>query len=94
MGWMAGILSFVIITVMFTLMMVAVSMQPGGIMEMLREAAKAGPLPGNQEDALKMLESPAGQAAIYIGTLLVSFMVTSVFCTAGGALGAKVLEKD
>jgi hypothetical protein len=95
MGWMAGILSFVIITVMFTLGTVAVSIQPGGVMEAFREAAKARPLPANQlEDVLQMLSSPAGQAAIYIGTLLFSFMVTSVFCTAGGALGAKVLEKD
>jgi hypothetical protein len=95
MGWMAGILSFVIITVMFTLGTIAVSIQPGGVMEAFREAAKARPLPANQlQDVLQMLSSPAGQAAIYIGTLLVSFMVTSVFCTAGGALGAKVLEKD
>jgi hypothetical protein len=95
MGWMAGILSFVIITVMFTLGTVAVSIQPGGVMEAFREAAKARPLPANQlDDVMQMLSSPAGQAAIYIGTLLISFMVTSVFCTAGGALGAKVLEKD
>src|SRR5450432_1262543 len=39
MGWMAGILSFVIITVMFTLGTIAVSIQPGGIAEAFREAA-------------------------------------------------------
>jgi hypothetical protein len=95
MGWMAGILSFVIITVMFTIGTVAVSIQPGGIAEAFREAAKVRPLPANQlDDVLRMLASPAGQVAIYVGTLVFSFAVTSVFCIAGGAIGAKVLEKD
>ena len=95
MGWMAGVLSFVIMMVMITLMMIAVSIQPGGIAEAFREMAKTRPLPANQlEDGLQMLASPAGQAILYVVTLFFSFTVTSVFCTAGGALGAKVLEKD
>src|SRR5580704_1986704 len=95
MGWMAGVLSFVILMVMITLMMIAVSTQPGGIAEAFREMAKTRPLPANQlEDGLQMLASPAGQAILYVVTLFFSFTVTSVFCTAGGALGAKVLEKD
>jgi hypothetical protein len=99
MGWIAGILSFVIITVMFTISTVAVASQPGGWAEAFREVAKSRPMPrglpdGQMEEVLQALSSPAGQAAIYVVSLLFSFAVTSIFCTAGGALGAKVLEKD
>lgn len=99
MGWIAGILSFVIITVMFTIGTVAVASQPGGWSAAFREVMKTRPIPhgmpdGQLEEALQALSSPAGEAMIYFGSLLFSFTVTSVFCAAGGALGAKVLEKD
>ncbi len=99
MGWIAGVLSFVIIMVMFTIGTVAVASQPGGLADAFREMAKSRPMPGGipagqMDDVMQMLSSPAGQAAIYVISLFFSFMVTSVFCTAGGALGAKVLAKD
>jgi hypothetical protein len=95
MGWIAGILSFAIFTVLFTVGTVAIANQPGGLQEAFREALKSRPIPQEQlEDALKVLMNPVGEAFVYIFALLFSFMVTSVFCTAGGALGAKVLAKE
>src|SRR5260370_1707811 len=95
MGWMAGIMSFAIFTVVFTVGTVAIANQPGGLAEAFREALRSRPVPQQQmNEALQVLATPAGQASGYIFALLFSFMVTSVFCTAGGALGAKVLEKE
>jgi hypothetical protein len=95
MGWMAGIMSFAIFTVVFTVGTVAIANQPGGLAEAFREALRSRPVPQQQmNEALQVLATPAGQASVYIFALLFSFMVTSVFCTAGGALGAKVLEKE
>lgn len=95
MGWMAGIMSFAIFTVVFTIGTVTIAHQPGGLAEAFREALRARPVPQEQmNEALRVLSTPAGQASVYIFALLFSFMVTSVFCTAGGALGAKVLEKE
>lgn len=95
MGWIAGILSFMIFTVIFTVGTVAIANQPGGLSEAFREALKSRPVPQQQlDEALQVLSTPTGQASVYIFALVFSFMVTSVFCTAGGALGAKVLEKE
>jgi hypothetical protein len=95
MGWIAGILSFMIFTVIFTVGTVAIANQPGGLSEAFREALKSRPVPQQQlDEALQVLSTPTGQASVYIFALVFSFMVTAVFCTAGGALGAKVLEKE
>jgi hypothetical protein len=95
MGWIAGILSFMIFTVIFTVGTVAIANQPGGLAEAFREALKSRPVPQQQlDEALQVLSTPTGQASVYIFALVFSFMVTAVFCTAGGALGAKVLEKE
>jgi hypothetical protein len=60
-----------------------------------REALRSQSVPQQQlEDALQVLSTPTGQASVYIFALLFSFTVTAVFCTAGGAIGAKVLEKE
>jgi hypothetical protein len=95
MGWIAGILSFVIFTVLFTIGTVAIANQPGGLSGAFREALRSRSIPEQQlEDALQVLANPAGQILVYLFALLLWFMVTAVFCTAGGALGAKVLEKE
>ena len=95
MGWIAGIMSFAIFTVVFTAGIVAVANQPGGMSAAFREALRSRTVPQQQlEDALQMLSTPTGQASVYIFALLFSFTVTAVFCTAGGAIGAKVLGKE
>jgi hypothetical protein len=46
------------------------------------------------ERAIEMLANPVEQAMVYLFFLLFWFMVISIFCTAGGAIGAKVMAKD
>ena len=95
MGWIAGILSFLIITVLFTLIAVALASRPGGLPEFFREQMNTRSVSGQDiEKAIEMLKNPADQAMVYLFFLLFWFTVISFFCTAGGAIGAKVLGKD
>jgi hypothetical protein len=95
MGWIAGILSFVIIAVLFTVSVVALANQPGGIPAYFREHLNASTIQGqDMQKALEMLANPVDQALVYFFFLLFWFTVIAVFCTAGGALGAKVLDKS
>ncbi|HTM50433.1 MAG TPA: hypothetical protein VL285_17185 [Bryobacteraceae bacterium] len=95
MGWISGMLSFVIITVLFTMIAAALSSRPGGLPEFFREQLNARSVSSqDMEKAIEMLKNPADQALVYLFFLLFWFIMISVFCTAGGAIGAKVLGKD
>jgi hypothetical protein len=95
MGWIAGILSFLIITVLFTISAVALASRPGGLPQFFREQLSSRAIPTEDlERAIQALANPVDQAIVYLFFLLFWFTVIAVFCTAGGALGAKVLEKD
>jgi hypothetical protein len=98
MGWISGILSFLIIAVLFTIIATALASRPGGIAGFFREQISAQPIPSiptqDLEKAIEMLANPVNQALAYLFILLVWFTVMSVFCTAGGAIGAKVLAKE
>ena len=95
MGWIAGILTFVIMTVLFTISAAALAARPGGLAEFMREQFSARSMSTQDLDQiLKALANPVDQAIVYVSILLLWFAVFSVFCTAGGAIGAKVLAKD
>ncbi len=95
MGWIAGILSFVILTVLFTMNAVALASRPGGLAGSFREELTARSMPSEQLDAvMNLLSSPLNQALVYLAFLLILFTVIALCCTAGGALGAKVLDRD
>jgi len=94
MGWIAGILSFVIATVLLTIFAVAVANMPGGL-DPLREQLTAKAVSNEDvERALAILGNPKDRALFFIQFLAFWFMFSSVFCAVGGALGAKVLAKD
>ncbi|MEO7648932.1 MAG: hypothetical protein ABIZ80_00555 [Bryobacteraceae bacterium] len=95
MGWITGILSFVIITVLFTISILSIGNHPGGLAAYYREQATTVQMNDkNVEHAIEMLERPSGQALLYFTFLFLMFGVVTVFCVAGGAVGAKVLEKE
>jgi hypothetical protein len=91
MGWIAGILSFVIITVLFTIIAVGLANRPGGLPGFFREQlGNAKSIPTQDlERAIEMLANPMEQAVVYLFFLLFWFMVISFFCTAGGAIGGQ-----
>jgi hypothetical protein len=91
-GWMAGLFSFLVLLVVFTINLVLIT-----AVDDLREGFNAalrnsGP-PEAVEQYQALLSSPGGMAALIFGALLMCFFLP-LCSTIGGALGAKVLEKD
>ncbi len=90
MGWIAGLFSFVIFTVVFTFSFV-MAVRSGELFNQL------GNLPffqGNAEQLRELFNSPAYLAMNVVLSLVVLFVVFTAFTVAGGALGAKVLSKE
>ncbi|MDX1982196.1 MAG: zinc ribbon domain-containing protein [Bryobacteraceae bacterium] len=94
MGWLTGIFTFAISTVFFTLAILLISQQ-GGLSNFYREH-----LPGirpddpNIDKVLEYLQNPAGLATFVFLSLGLLFAMFTIFPTLGGALGAKVFERD
>jgi hypothetical protein len=91
MGWITGVFSFTLVTILFTVIMVAVSSQ-GGLVQQLRSQ-----LPANDARAdmiQQAFSSPAMIAGVVVLYLILFFVVFTALPIIGGALGAKVLEKQ
>ncbi len=94
MGWIAGVLGFVIATILLTAIATIIANTPGSL-DQLREQLNARAV--NSEDvdkALQILGDPQERTVFFLQFLLFWFMFSVSFCTVGGALGAKVLAKD
>jgi hypothetical protein len=95
MGWITGVISFAISALFFTLSMVALAGRNGGLAGLYKERLESMPMNDrNVQEALELLQSPAGMAVVVIGSLFFVFVIVTSFCTAGGALGAKILDKS
>jgi hypothetical protein len=93
-GWVTGIFCFGISVLLFTVSMVVISSK-GGLAAFYREQVGAQAAPGmDLEEVSALLESPAGMASILIFSLVMMFAFFTLLPTLGGAMGAKVLEKD
>lgn len=93
-GWITGVFSFVIITLLFTISILALTSARGGLAAIYQEQIRTMPRDANVEEALKLLQSPGGVAIVIVLTLLIFFALIISLCTAGGALGAKIASKD
>jgi len=93
-GLDTGIFSFTFATAFFTITIVAISSQ-GKIADFFREHQDQLHLRGDQLSAMtKLLEDPAGLVGLIVVTLLMLFILLTALPMLGGALGAKVLEKE
>lgn len=91
-GAMTGVLTFVISLVIGALNNLV---REGDFAEAFREQIKQVAVQEEiQRDMLALIENPTAVAFIVLAILLVTLIVTLGFSTAGGALGAKVLEDD
>jgi hypothetical protein len=92
-GWITGIFAFLIMMVMFTLSIMLLAAGEG-VQQSFREllSMRGSPEVAQQFDAL--IGSPGGLAFLMFGMLLTSFIMLTILATVGGALGAKVLEKE
>jgi hypothetical protein len=90
-GWITGVLTFAIMTVLSTLTLVPLALRPGGLAAAFEGQLRSMPMNDpNLNQAMKMFESPGGMATIIVFTLLLLFAAIVILCTAGGALGAKL----
>jgi hypothetical protein len=65
-----------------------------GLQQLFREMASQRGSPEVMRQFETVLSSPAGIAALVFFTLLTWFFLVTLLATAGGALGAKILEKE
>ena len=91
MGWITGLLGSTITSVVFTVSVVPL-ISGGGIASIYKEQFQKmyGNDPGLQQ-ALKILQTPSGLALVVVFALLFFFLIITFLCTAGGALGAKLV---
>ncbi|MBS1828507.1 MAG: zinc-ribbon domain-containing protein [Acidobacteria bacterium] len=94
MGWITGLFSFVISTVLFTFSVILIA-NKGGFEAFYKEQMQAHmSQQADMEQFLQLLQTPAGLAVVLFLTLGMLFILFTVFPTLGGVLGAKVLERD
>ncbi|HLY18984.1 MAG TPA: zinc ribbon domain-containing protein [Bryobacteraceae bacterium] len=91
MGWITGLLGSTITAVVFTASVVPL-IRGGKIASLYEEQfRKMSVNDPNVQQAIKLLESPSGLAMFVVIALLFFFLIITFLCTAGGALGAKLV---
>ncbi len=95
-GWMTGLLGFVINLVLDALNFAILRASGANIGELMRQAVEKMPM---QDDAARQMmerlfNSPALLGVVVFISLVLTFFITVALAMAGGALGAKVLEKE
>ena len=91
-GWITGVIMFAITTLIFFLTIRLLADQ-GGIAFFLHQQFK-NPSDPNVQEALRMLETTPGLAAILIAMLFMLFVFITLLSMAGGALGAKFVSRN
>jgi hypothetical protein len=88
-GWLAGIFGFVLITILLTLAIVALS-EPEFV-QRLRDQWKARSLSDADINlTIEFMRSPSGVVALLLG----SFFLFTLLPAFGGAVGAKLLDRE
>ncbi|MBZ5592611.1 MAG: zinc ribbon domain-containing protein [Acidobacteriia bacterium] len=89
MGWITGVLSCAILTLLFAFFMLAIR-QMGGLAALKDSLKDFSFQQGSVDEALRILQDPSKM----LRSLIATFILLTLTCTAGGALGAKILGKD
>ena len=94
MGWVTGVLTSAMLTVLITMGFLLISLTRGlanFYQEQLRSMQWSD---ANIQQALKAVQSPAVLLTGIVSFLFFVFAVVTLFCSAGGALGAKLVGRD
>jgi hypothetical protein len=91
-GWLTGIFCFVIVLILF-LLTLAVATTQGGFVAMIRQQMEAQGTP-NVDEMIRVLESPGALGLVLVFSTVVGFFLLVTPPIIGGALCAKVLEKE
>lgn len=87
-GWMTGIMCFVVAIILITIVMAAASSE--SFMTTVRESGAAG----MQGEALKALERLQSEPSQLLLLIPYQFLMLTLLASVGGALGAKLLSRD
>lgn len=93
-GFITGVFGFVYSTVLNTLSTLSVASKTGIVEQYREQLDKQGLPPEAMDQVMKLLDSPATVVAIILIGMAFSFVAGTVTAALGGALGAKVLDKD
>jgi zinc-ribbon domain len=86
-GWISGIFGFAITAILLTLMVVALS--DPSVLAAMQEQLKASSRQADINQMIDTIRSPSGVLA----ALFTTFVLFTILPAAGGALGAKLLER-
>ncbi len=89
MGWMTGVLSCVLLSVLFAVVMAAIQ-RTGGLGALKNQLHDYAIDQKTIDEAVKRLQNPVE----ILSSLAEMFLMMMFFCAAGGALCAKILSKD
>lgn len=93
-GWITGVFSFVISTVLFTVGLLSIG-GISGLASAYRQQSSSLGLPEQAvERVLEVLQNPGAMTLFLLLLLLTQFVIYTTVASVGGALGAKVLEKE
>jgi hypothetical protein len=93
-GWMTGVFAFVISTVLFTLAMILISGQ-GGLAELYKQSMSGMGVPSDSVERFqRLLDSPALVVMVLLVGLGFQFMTMSILGSVGGALWAKLFDRN
>jgi hypothetical protein len=88
-GWISGIFGFVIATVLLTVIATAMS-DPNVVATMREQLRQRGRPDADLNQMIEALHNPS----TLVGVLLMSFVLFTVLPAFGGAVGAKLLDRD
>jgi len=91
MGWITGIFCFLLVGVLATASMVWNANQEGLAKFLSKQLP---PNDARTDSMVQMLQDPASLAAVVLFMLIVLFIIVTALPMIGGALGAKLFEKD
>jgi hypothetical protein len=89
MGWITGVLTCILLSLLFAFFMAALE-RAGGLAAFKDQLRDFALDQKTIDEAVKRLQSPGEVLRSLAGT----FLMMLLFCAAGGALGAKILGKD
>jgi hypothetical protein len=93
-GWITGVLFFVLAILYFTIHLVE-QQQNGGILEAWRQQLKESNTPQQDaEELMRILDAPGALPVFMLLTLAIMFGFFTLPMIAGGALAAKMLERN
>ncbi len=93
-GWMTGILTFVILVVLLTVTLLPMALNgtlAAAFEQQLRSMPSQDP---SVQEAMRVFQSRAGAGVIVVFVLGLIFAFVTFFASAGGALGAKITGRE